>query len=300
MTAERERVLVTCANGFQGRAIVTALLSMGCRVRALVRDRARAASLAQLGAELVQANLDDASMLERAYEAVDVVVLQLPSGTPPEITRFQSAMALTAIRSTGIRKVVLNTAVQFPRLTPELPTFAAKQDLERSVLQSGARVTVIRPSFFLSNLLLPWAAHSIAKEGVLRYPIADQQVVSWVAPEDVGRLAAITICNELYGHTILAGARRAVHGEVLAKAFSRALKREVRYEALPLDAFEAGIDAALGPGVGKQVGAIFRFIENHPDDLDFVTTSFSASAGFPPFEPMVLEDWVTAHRDAFD
>jgi uncharacterized protein YbjT (DUF2867 family) len=300
MTVVEERVLVYCANGFQGRAIVSALLSVGRRVRAMVRDPAKAAPLAQLGAELVAASLDDASMLERAHEGVGVVVLQLPSGNPPEVMRFQSAMALTAIRSAGIQRVVLNTAVQFPGLTPELPTFAAKQDLERSVLQSGARVTVIRPSFLLSNLLLPWATHSIARDCVLRYPIADQQELSWTAPEDIGRLAAITICSELFGHTILAGGRLAVRGEALAKAFSRALEREIRYEALPLDAFEAGVDAALGPGVGKQVGAIFRFIRNNRDDLDFVTTSFSASAGFPAFEPMALEDWVTAHRDAFE
>jgi|RhiMethySRZTD1v2_1073278.scaffolds.fasta_scaffold136950_2 uncharacterized protein YbjT (DUF2867 family) len=293
-------VLVYCANGFQGRAIATALLDAGYRVRALVRDEAKAASLERRGAELAAASLDDHAALQRAHEDVDVAVLQLPAGNPAELTRYQSAMALTAIRVTGVSKVVLNTAVQFPRLTPDLPAFAAKQDLERSVLSSGLRVTVIRPSFLLSNLLLPWATHSIAKEGVLRYPIANQQTLSWAAPEDIGRLAAATIGNELYGHTILAGARRAVRGEALAAAFSRALRREIRYEALPLDAFEAGVDAALGPGVGKQVGAMFRFIRSNPEDLDFVTSAFSAPAEFPSFEPMALEDWVTAHRDAFE
>ena len=299
MTTERKCVLVYCANGFQGRAIAAALVRAGCHVRALVRDAAKASSLAALGAELVQASLDDHASLQRAHEGAGAVVLQLPSGSPPEVTRFQSAMALTAIRTAGIDKVVLNTAVQFPRLTPRLPAFAAKQDLERSVLASELRVTVIRPAFLLSNLLLPWATHSIAREGILRYPIADERVLSWVAPEDIGRLAAIAICNELYGFTLLAGAKSAVPGAALASAFSRALKRAIRYEALPLDAFEAGVDAALGPGVGKQVGTIFRFMQDNPDDLDFVTRPFSAPDGFPSFEPTPLEDWVAAHRDAF-
>jgi hypothetical protein len=145
-----------------------------------------------------------------------------------------------------------------------------------------------------------WACHSIAKAGVLSYPIAGEQTLSWVAPEDIGRLSAIVIRDELYGFTLLAGARRTVRGEALASAFSRALGRDIRYEALPLDAFEAGVDAALGPGVGKQVGAIFRFTQNNPGDLDFVTTPFSAPEGFPAFEPMPLEDWIAAHRDAFE
>src|SRR5262245_11167661 len=80
---------------------------------------------------------------------------------------------------------------------------------------------------------------------------------------------------------------RALRGEAPAEAFSRALERKSRYEALPLDAFEAGVDA------------IFRFIQDNPDDLDFVTSSFSAPAEFPSFEPMALEDWVKAHRASF-
>ena len=78
-----------------------------------------------------------------------------------------------------------------------------------------------------------------------------------------------------------------------------ALNRNIRYIALPLDAFEAGVDAAIGPGVGKQIGAIFRFIDRHPDDRAFVSSPFWASAGFPSFEPTSPAEWVAAHADAF-
>jgi uncharacterized protein YbjT (DUF2867 family) len=298
MPAEPKRVLVYCANGFQGRAVVTALLDAGCRVRALVRDTTKAVALARCGAELVRGDLEDPAALRRTHEGVDVVVLQLPAGNRPDVARHQTTQVLTAIRAVGIADIVLNTAVQFPRRIAELPTFLVKQELEQRVLATGARVTIIRPSFLLSNLLLPWATHSIATDGTLRYPIDDDLAVSWTAPQDVGRLAALAIVEGLYGFTILAGGARAVRGASLADAFSRALGRAIRYEALGLDAFEAGVDAALGPGVGKQVGAIFRFIEDHGDDLDFVTTPFSATVGFPAFEPLALEDWVAAHRDA--
>ena len=76
------RVLVYCANGLQGQAIVRQLLKSGHQVRALVRDRKRAALLAAAGAEIVTAEFDsdDLADLERAHEAIDYVVLQLVAG----------------------------------------------------------------------------------------------------------------------------------------------------------------------------------------------------------------------------
>jgi len=86
MAAERERVLVYCANGFQGQAIATALLGSDYRVRALVRDKTRAAQLAAAGAEIVLADLGDAPSLRAAHSGVDVAVMQLPSGVAPDVT----------------------------------------------------------------------------------------------------------------------------------------------------------------------------------------------------------------------
>ena len=48
----QQDVLVYCANGLQGHAIVPELLAGGMTVRALVRDQAQAAALAAAGAEI--------------------------------------------------------------------------------------------------------------------------------------------------------------------------------------------------------------------------------------------------------
>ncbi|HKA04176.1 MAG TPA: hypothetical protein VKD67_07595, partial [Acidimicrobiales bacterium] len=82
-------------------------------------------------------------------------------------------------------------------------------------------------------------------------------------------------------------------------AFSDRLGRTVKYEPLALDAFEAGVDAAIGPGVGKQVGAIFRFIDQHPDDRAFVNTPLAMPDDYPSFAPTSPADWIAAHRRVF-
>lgn len=100
-------------------------------------------------------------------------------------------------------------------------------------------------------------------------------------------------------NTLGVGGLQAVHGPDLALAFSRGLGRTIRYLPLALDDFEAGVDRAIGPGVGEAVGAIFRFIERHPDDRAFVSAPLDLPTGFPAFEPTPVEQWVASRTEVF-
>jgi nucleoside-diphosphate-sugar epimerase len=65
--------LVTGGTGFIGHHLARDLVERGDRVRALVRDPARAESLRALGVELVQGDLADAAALRRAVDGVERV-----------------------------------------------------------------------------------------------------------------------------------------------------------------------------------------------------------------------------------
>ena len=66
------KALVTGATGFVGGRLAHALADQGIEVRALVRDRRRAQSLAQAGIELHEGDVTRAESLEGAGEGVDV------------------------------------------------------------------------------------------------------------------------------------------------------------------------------------------------------------------------------------
>ena len=296
------KVLVYCANGLQGQSMVHQLLESGYQVRALVRDRDRASPLAAAGAEIVAADLDSDNLvsLEHAHADIEFVILQLPAGGSGPTRRQQGDRSLECIRRTSsIKGVIFNPSVQYPRHLEELPSFAASKEIEEALRRSTIPFSVVHPTFYLQNLLLPYATISIAKQGVLAYPVVEKQPLAWVAAEDIARLIVHLLRHNLMGVSVNAGGKRSIDGGELAKCFSEGLGRPIRYESLDLDEFERGVDQALGPGVGKRVSGIFRFIRSHPDDLDFVSKPFVQPSDVPSFESTDVIKWVTAHRTDF-
>jgi uncharacterized protein YbjT (DUF2867 family) len=149
------RVLVYCANGLQGQPIVHQLLNSGHQVRAMVRDRERAAALASAGAEVVTADLasDDLTDLEQAHVDVDYVVLQLVSGDEGPERHREGERALRCIeRARSIQGAIFNASVQYPRHIDELAGFNATREIERRLRSGNVPSSIVHPTFLLQNL----------------------------------------------------------------------------------------------------------------------------------------------------
>jgi uncharacterized protein YbjT (DUF2867 family) len=82
--------LVTGITGKVGGATASYLLAQGKKVRALVRDRAKAATWTDQGVELVDGDWNDAAAIERALKGVDGAFVMLPAVWAP-LARFQGS-----------------------------------------------------------------------------------------------------------------------------------------------------------------------------------------------------------------
>jgi uncharacterized protein YbjT (DUF2867 family) len=243
-------------------------------------------------------DLASARALREAHHGIDVVLMLLPATDDLSVRRFADA-AMDAIATAKIHTIIFNAGVQSPRTVAELPQFDVRRALEDRVRASGLKWVVLRPTFLLQNLLLPWVVQAVVSSGMIVYPVHADLRLFWVAAEDIGRMAAQVLKQEHFGETIDLGGECVVDGNGLADAFGEALARKVVFESLPLDQFERGVDAAIGPGAGKRVSSIFRIIQNHPDDLDFVTKPYSPSPRIGSFQPMLIPEWVKRHREIF-
>lgn len=100
------KILVTGATGLTGGALARRLASHKAQVRALVRDAARAAPLADLGIEIAPGDLRDPAALREAMRGVDLVyhiaALYRQQGVAPQAFREINATAVQHLLDAAI------------------------------------------------------------------------------------------------------------------------------------------------------------------------------------------------------
>jgi 2-alkyl-3-oxoalkanoate reductase len=107
------RALVTGANGFLGRHVVTALLARGVEVRAMVRPATKVEALAwPPSVDVFRADLRSTRELEQAFDGVEVLVHLAASVTGGEDAQFAATVVgterlLSAMARTACKRLVL-------------------------------------------------------------------------------------------------------------------------------------------------------------------------------------------------
>lgn len=277
MTNEK-LIAVVGATGSQGGGLVRAILddpNHEFRVRALTRsagsDKAR--ELAEAGAEVVEADLDDGPSMRRAFEGADgafVVTNYWAKRTPEEeATRTRAAMELAqadtaalAAKQAGVGHVIWSTLEDtreffgadggVPNVdgTYKVPHFDAKGEADAMFREYDVPTTFLRTTFFYEG----FAGGLSPRRGddgtlVLSLPMADQ-LMSGIAVGDIGRtaLGVFRRGQEVVGATVsIAGDH--LTGEQYAAALGDALGEEVHYRPLGWDAFRAqGFPGAVEMG----------------------------------------------------
>lgn len=292
-------ILVYLAAGVQGSAVVHAALRRGFKVRALVRDRGRAAGLLPSGVELVEGDLRDAASLRAASAGVAHAVLQIPIGSQADM-RIQTNNAVSASLGSGMNSVVLKLASASRPAPCEEPSFVANAMIEEIVRASGLPFAIVRPTMYLDNLLKSSARKDIVGHGLFAPPIAEAQRIAWTSVDDCAR-AAVTLLERRMtsGDHRIAGPE-SVDGNGLVTRIGTGLGRRIAYRQQPLDEFERDVDAAMGPGTGRRVASKFRFFASHPEDADaMLAAPFTPQGGLEDFQPTGIEEWARQHRARF-
>src|ERR1700741_5197279 len=179
-------VVVTGSTGNQGGAVARGLLERGHKVRAVTRDpnSGQAKSLANAGATLVAASLEDTAGITKALEgATSLFAMTTPfGGTEAEIR--QGVAAADAAKATGVHLVF--TSVGSANRQTGVPHFDSKYEVEKHIAKIGVRATILAPVAFMEKLY--FVKEQLAK-GIYAAALPPTRALAQVAVADIGAVA---------------------------------------------------------------------------------------------------------------
>jgi uncharacterized protein YbjT (DUF2867 family) len=160
-------------------------------VRGLTRspqsDAAR--RLADLGVEVVLAQMGDRASLDRAFaDAYGVYSVQngMTAGFDAEVD--QGMNVADAAHAAGVRHVVYGSAGIGSRTG--IPSWDAKVDITEHMHRLGLRLTVLRPEAFMELMTDKGYYPAVGVWGVMPKLMGSARVVPWLAVDDLGAIAA--------------------------------------------------------------------------------------------------------------
>lgn len=227
-------VLITGATGQQGGAVAAALGGKGFALRALTRKPGSPAAraLAARGVTMVPGDLDDPVSLRRALGGVwGAFAVQTPFEGGVATEEAQGKRFASLAREAGVEHFVYSSVASAQRRTG-IPHFESKWRIEETVraLDFPAHV-ILRPAFFMENLLSPWFLNGDKLTAALR----PDTTLQMIAVQDVGQYGALAFTDAArLNRREIDIAGDAVTLPAAAELLGAGLGRRVEFAAIPI------------------------------------------------------------------
>ncbi len=238
-------VLVIGATGNTGSGVVAGLLAKGVRVRALVRNAAKAEGLRSQGAELAVGDLDDAGSLAASiFDGVTDVYFCTWNG-PTALDHWKNFHA--ALKSAGASpRIVRLSAFGTPESRIIQQIAAADEDLK----ESGLTWTILQPTFFMQNTMM--TAQTVKEQGAVYFDWGEGKAgtidVRDIVDSAIGVLTATD--GRFDGQAFVLTGPQPIGFAEVAAAIGKAIGKDVKYVPVP---HEAAKEAMIGMGVPEWI-----------------------------------------------
>jgi uncharacterized protein YbjT (DUF2867 family) len=248
-------ILVTGASGLAGSAVIREFVRAGYPVRALVRNRANAATFEAFPTvEVVDGDLSRPETLTAALAGVDRVLLL--SASNQQMVAAQSSF-IDAAKNSGVRHVVKFSGLSAADVDTPFIFGRMHAEIESYLEGSGLAWTHLRPSQFMTEYLRE--VPTILAQGALFLPLEDAKLV----PVDVvdiakaayrllttsghaGRVYAMSGPEALTMAEVAGQLSAAVGGTVRYVSISRAARRQALLAAGVPSFFVDALDVQAG------------------------------------------------------
>ena len=278
--------MVTGATGRQGGHVARALLVLGHKVHALVRDPSSASAFAlqRLGIVIFRGDFSDYPSIHAAALGTTGVFLNVyPVFTDPDGELKHAQNIISACRDAGVKRIVYSSASHVYHQA-ELTTkahlkldsflgqyFWSKYRIQEAVKEAGLENwTILQPAWLMSNLLPPSAQHyfpEMKNDHILKTAFREESKLQLLDPQDVGKLAAEALAdgNERWnGKVVPLASEELTMGEI-ADVIDKGIggNKKITVTAKFMDDEERERVGALNPMVFAQI-----WLAEHGFDID--------------------------------
>jgi len=308
--ASKKIITVFGATGAQGGGLVRSILNDTAgefSVRAVTRNANsdKAKELSKLGAEVVAADIDDASTmqaaLKNAYGAYFVTFYW--AHYSPEKEKAEAASYAKAAKDAGLKHVIWSTLEDTREFIPlsdnrmptvmekyKVPHFDAKGESDKLFTEAGVPTTFFLASFYWENFIYFGSGPKRGADGklALTLPIGDSKM-GGIAAGDIGKCAhgIFKRGEEMIGKKIgVAGEQ--LSGKEMAAALTKALGEEVMYNKIPADVFRGfGFPGAV------ELGNMFQFYDEFEKEVNGIRDVANSKKLNP--ELQTFEQWLNTN-----
>jgi uncharacterized protein YbjT (DUF2867 family) len=310
--AAKKTIVVVGATGAQGSGLAHAILKDAegpFQPRALTRNPRsdKASELARLGAEVVQADLDDLEGLKQAFRGAygAYCVTNFWEHFSPERELTQATNMAEAARDAGLEHVIWSTMEdtrrwmsldddRMPTLMGKykVPHCDAKGEANQAFLDRKVPTTFMVTSFYWDNFIYLGMQPRRGSDGVLSItlPMGDKKLPG-IAVEDIGRCAygIFQRGREYLGRTLGVSGEH-LTGDEMAAALSDALGEVVRYNAVTPEAYRH-----FGFPGAEDLGNMFQFKRDFNEDYRRARNIDEARALNPDLQSFT--QWLSRNKE---
>jgi len=309
---DKKVIAVLGATGAQGGGLVRAILadeSGEFTVRALTRkvDSDKAKALADIGAEVVAADLDDYESLKKAFTGAYGVfaVTNFWEHFSPEKETAQAGSIAKAAKETNVQHTIWSTLEDTRKWIPiddnrmptlgdkyKVPHFDSKGEADKHFTDLNLPVTLLLTSFYWENFIYFGMGPKKGEDGklALSLPLGDKKLTA-IAVEDIGKSAYAIFKkgNEFIGKTVgISGDQ--LTGKEMAASFTKTLGQEVVYNAVPFEVYRG-----LGFPGAEDLGNMFQFFHDFEDYFCGIRNVKSTKALNPSLQN--FDGWLSQNKD---
>jgi uncharacterized protein YbjT (DUF2867 family) len=238
--AQELTVVVMGSTGNQGGAVARGLLERGHKVRAVTRDpnSSQARSLANAGATLVTASLEDTVAITNALEgATSLFAVTTPFGGGTDAETRQGVSTANAAKAAGVHLVF--TSVNSANRQTGVPHFDSKYEVEKHIARIGVSATILAPAYFMENLY--FGKEQLAK-GIYAAALPPTRALAQIALADIGAVAVRVLedAGRFTGKRFDLASDELTGNDIVA-ILSRVIGRSFAYYQVPLDVIRQGM-----------------------------------------------------------